>query len=257
MSGHAHRTFKIGDIVELKAPSGSFVIPRASPQPIVLLAAGIGITPFATLLETLPDGDPLEVLLYYANRNSATHAFREEIIGHARRLPRLTVLNHYMRPLAHDRLGEDYQSRQRITAALVDDALIARRARFYMCGPEAMMDGFAVGLVARGVPAFDIFRETFKSPPGPVQDDGRTFKVTFSGSGKAPVEWSAAKGPLLNFSEELGLALPSGCRVGQCESCAVRIISGEVRHLHGSDPDDPSVCLTCQAIPTADLVLDA
>jgi hypothetical protein len=37
----------------------------------------------------------------------------------------------------------------------------------------------------------------------------------------------------------------------------VRVVSGTVRHLHGTEPDDPAVCLTCQAIPTSDIVLDA
>ncbi|MGJ7604166.1 2Fe-2S iron-sulfur cluster-binding protein [Variovorax sp. LT1R20] len=51
--------------------------------------------------------------------------------------------------------------------------------------------------------------------------------------------------------------MPSGCRVGQCESCAVRLIAGKVSHLHGREPEDPTVCLTCQAVPLEHLVLDA
>jgi len=61
----------------------------------------------------------------------------------------------------------------------------------------------------------------------------------------------------LNFGESLGLRMASGCRVGQCESCAVRLLAGKVRDLHGSEPEDPSTCLTCQAVPLEDVVLDA
>jgi len=50
--------------------------------------------------------------------------------------------------------------------------------------------------------------------------------------------------------------LPSGCLIGQCESCSVRIVSSTVRHLHGSEPEDPAICLIYQAVPTSDLVLD-
>ena len=74
---------------------------------------------------------------------------------------------------------------------------------------------------------------------------------------RAAAAWSAADGPLLQFAERLGIDLPSGCRVGQCESCAVRVVSGKVVHLHGTEPDDPDTCLTCQAVPLSDLVLDA
>jgi len=126
-----------------------------------------------------------------------------------------------------------------------------------MCGPPAMMDGFAEGLLARGVPRFDIFREVFRSPPALLPDDGRRFEVLFQRSRQSPLTWSAPDGSLLAFGEAAGAVLPSGCRVGQCESCAVRIVSGQVRHLHGVEPDDVSVCLTCQAVPTTDLVLDA
>ena len=120
-----------------------------------------------------------------------------------------------------------------------------------------MMKVFADGLVARGVPRFNIFSEVFRSPPGPLFDDGRKYAITFSQSRKAPHEWPATDGPLLDFADKLGLQLPSGCRVGQCESCAVRIVSGTVGHLHSSEPDDPDTCLTCQAVPTSDLVIDA
>jgi ferredoxin len=33
--------------------------------------------------------------------------------------------------------------------------------------------------------------------------------------------WTSTKGPILNFADGEGRSLPSGCRVGQCESCAL------------------------------------
>ena len=113
------------------------------------------------------------------------------------------------------------------------------------------------GLMARGAPRFDIFSEIFRSPTTRVANDGRTHRVTFSRTCVEPKTWSAADGPLLQFAERLGIDLPSGCRVGQCESCAVRVVSGKVVHLHGTEPDDPDTCPTCQAVPLSDLVLDA
>jgi|ERR1700761_847836 hypothetical protein len=50
---------------------------------------------------------------------------------------------------------------------------------------------------------------------------------------------------------------PSGWRVGECESCALHIVSGSVRYLNGVESDDSSVCLTCSAVPASNLVLDA
>jgi ferredoxin len=166
------------------------------------------------------------------------------------------VSDHYTAPLPSDILGRDFDSRDRITAAVVPEDLITRRARVYMCGTSTMMNAFAEGLIARGVPHFDIFRELFNAPTGPLTD-GKSYTVTFSRSHKTPTVWTSIKGPILNFAEAEGLSLPSGCRVGECESCAIQIVSGRVRYLNGVEEDDPSVCLTCSAVPASNLVLDA
>jgi anaerobic selenocysteine-containing dehydrogenase/ferredoxin-NADP reductase len=257
MSSYISRQLKVGDLMELTVPSGKYVLPEASQQPIVLMAGGIGITPFISLLESLPDGCPMEISLFYSNRNSQTHAFRSRMAFHTARLPGLTVSNHYTSPLASDILGRDFDSGDRITATVVSEDLIARRVRVYMCGPSGMMKAFAEGLVARGVPHFDIFRELFTAPIGPLADDGKTYTVTFSRSHRTPIVWTSTKGPILNFAEGEGLSLPSGCRVGQCESCAVHIVSGCVRYLNEVESDDPSACLTCSAVPASNLILDA
>ncbi|WPB55199.1 molybdopterin-dependent oxidoreductase [Xylophilus sp. GOD-11R] len=252
VSGHLHRQLRVGDRVELRAPSGNFVIPRHSAQPIVCVAGGIGITPFLSLLESLPDGDPLEMLLLYANRNSATHAFAERLAFHAARLPNLRLRNHYATPLPGDR----FETTERLCGDHIEDAWIARRARVYMCGPVPMMDAVRASLVARGMPAFDIFSEVFRSPPAAAIDGTRSFGVTFARTGRRAT-WSPRDGTLLGFAESLGISMANGCRVGQCESCATGLLAGEVRHLHGTEPDDAATCLTCQAVPLTDLLLDA
>lgn len=257
MSSYISRQLEVGDLIGLTAPSGKYVLPEASRQPVILMAGGIGITPFMSLLESLPDGNPMEIWLFYSNRNSQSHTFRSRIALHAARLPGLKVSNHYTSPLPSDILGCDFDTRDRITAAVVSDDLIARRVRVYMCGPSGMMKAFAEGLIARGVPRFDILRELFTAPTGPLAYDGKTYTVAFSRSHRTPIVWTSTKGPILNFAESEGLFLPSGCRVGQCESCAVHIVSGCVRYLNGVESDDPSVCLTCSAVPACNLVLDA
>ncbi|WP_454690614.1 molybdopterin-dependent oxidoreductase [Achromobacter aloeverae] len=256
MSSHLHGRLRVGDGVRLGAPGGNFIVPRCSPQPLVCFAAGIGITPFIAHLETLAamaadDGLP-EVWLHYANRDSRHHAYAGRLAELRACLPRLTVVDYYAHPLPGDGVAA-----RRLDAGCVDESLLRRRARFYMCGSEAMMRDLAEGLIARGVPAFDIFSEVFRSPPAPASAGDARHEVRFARSGNKTSVWTSARGSLLDFAESLGLELPSGCRVGQCESCAVRILAGQVRHLHGTEPEDPDICLTCQAVPVADLVLDA
>lgn len=258
MSSHLHRNVAVGDEVELRAPGGSFVLPTVSPQPVVLIAGGIGITPFISLLESLPGGSDMpEVWLYGAHRNSMAHAFRRRIAELARSLPHLHVVDHYSAPQPQDRRGVDFSSDARLTARSVDAALIERRARFYLCGPTALMQALTQGLVERGVPAFDVFSEVFRSPAVMPKDGLQACKVSFTRSGRTAVNWTPAQGTLLQLGESMGLKMASGCRVGQCESCAVRLLSGRVHHLHGTDPDDTTSCLACQAVPIGDVALDA
>ncbi len=257
VSGFIHSHLQVGDIVELRPPSGNFIIPRTSPQPLILVAGGVGITPFISLLESLENGSEIEIWLYYANLNSSTHAFKKRIEEHQQRLPNLKVLDHYNAPLEQDLQRKDFVSRDRIDGASIPDELLENRARVYMCGPPPMMDAVRTNLISRGMPAFDIFSEIFRSPAIISLDNMSSYFVTFSRSKMGPIQWTPKDGTLLSFSEKLGLELSSGCRVGQCESCSVGIVSGKVRHVHGTEPEDASTCLTCQAIPIEDIVLDA
>ncbi len=249
-----HDRLEPGTRLLVTAPSGGFALPTAHSRPIVLLAAGIGITPFLSYLESLEPATAPEIVLHHGSRDRSRHAFRERIAGLAARLPSVQIVDHYSRPGPE----ESCDFTGRITADRVDAGLIRRRARFYLCGPESMLDELTAGLVERGVPRFDIFTEKFHAAPAPVHiPDDATATVRFARSGREAT-WRAGDGDLLRFAEASGVALPSGCRLGQCESCAVTVLGGTVAHLVAIADDLPAdQCLSCQAIPTADVVLDA
>ncbi|GAA3585853.1 molybdopterin-dependent oxidoreductase [Amycolatopsis ultiminotia] len=251
-----HERFRPGTRVLLTAPAGGFAVPTVHSRPIVLMAAGIGITPFLSHLETaaLAPSDAPEIVLHHGSRNGAHHPFHDRIVALAGRLPSLRVIDHYSRPASEDR----QHVRGRVSAADVDAGLIDRRARFYLCGPGNMIDEIITGLIARGVPRFDIFAEKFHAAPASVHiPDDATATVRFARSGR-DVAWRKSDGTLLHLAERSGLALPSGCRLGQCESCAVRVLDGTVTHLVTPAEDLPEDhCLTCQSMPTSNVVLDA
>ncbi|GGF57247.1 molybdopterin oxidoreductase [Azorhizobium oxalatiphilum] len=247
------RRLKVGDTVEVTAPSGSFLMPVRNEFPVVLIAAGIGITPFLSYLETLSGekGEP-QVILHYACRDGDSHPFAARVAALAARLPNVTLVTHLSRPRAQDACDHT----GRFTADLIPAALLAARARFYMCAGDEMMRSLTAALKARGVPAFEIFSERFASPVMPRMDGAATHEVRFARSGRT-ILWTPEAGPLLACAEKEGISVPSGCRVGQCESCAVSVISGSVHHFGAVQEGEEDTCLTCQAVPTSDLVLDA
>ena len=109
-------------------------------------------------------------------------------------------------------------------------------------------------LDALGAEPGDVQREIFEnpaSPAGPLRD-----AVITLARRKTSFQWTESNGSILEVALSARLALPSGCRVGQCESCAVRVLSGTtasaVAHHLG-----PDMCLACCSVPIGDVTLDA
>ncbi|MEQ9240142.1 molybdopterin-dependent oxidoreductase [Roseovarius indicus] len=244
---------KPGDSVLAAAPDGHFTLPVENEFPVVLIAAGIGITPFISLLEHVAQHGGPEVHLYYGSRNGAEHAFRDRIEALSTASGRITVHNFYSRPRPEETV--DHLT-GRLSPERIDPALLRRRARFYMCGPDEMLSTFRKSLDDMDVPAFEVFHERFTAPPRVSATDLAPQQVHFSRQNKT-LRWTPADGSLLDLAGKHGLALPSGCRTGQCESCAAAVISGEVGHYTEVETDDPQQCLTCQAYPVSSVTLDA
>jgi ferredoxin len=86
------------------------------------------------------------------------------------------------------------------------------------------------------------------------------FKIEFRKSGKT-LEWESSSGNLLDFAEENGIQMESGCRIGTCGSCKVKLISGTVtmeteEGLEDADKANGMI-LPCVAVPESDLIIEA
>ncbi|AXK32448.1 molybdopterin dinucleotide-binding protein [Streptomyces armeniacus] len=256
-STYVHTALRVGDTVAVSPPAGGFTLPVDPPFPVVIMAAGVGITPFLSQLAEIArrGGDGARITVHKGDRSGADTCFGPRLRRYADEIPRLRLVRHLSSPGPEDRPGRDYEHAGRVSAGAVAQADIDERARFYLCGPDTMIRDVTEGLVARGVPRFEIFSERFAPPPRPVPTGDARHTVTFRASGTS-LTWRPQDGPLLDLAQRNGLRLPSGCRVGQCESCAVRVLSGSVAHLT-DPPDTGDACLTCQAVPATDVVLDA
>jgi anaerobic selenocysteine-containing dehydrogenase/ferredoxin-NADP reductase len=255
MSGMINRFLKAGDIVQIKAPKGDFVPPTVTDRPVVLVAGGIGITPFLSYLETVVGLEKMpRIHLAYANRGEKYEAFIDRITELAARIPTLTITRYWSDKAATPPAG--------IKAGYVqtEDLLQADfplPPEVYMCGPPVMTNSVRANLALAGHPPELVFEELFvaaaadvsKLPTGP-------FDVTFARSGKK-VQWIRESGSLLELAEASGVTITNGCRAGQCESCEVTVTEGECLHrVDVSHPGGES-CLACQAVPTSNVVIDA
>ncbi len=90
MSGLLHE-IEPGAVVTLSPPGGTFTPPLSGDRPVVLIAAGIGITPFVGYIEALAARPahqrPPGVQLLYLCRNGSQHPFGRRLRQHGRRDP--------------------------------------------------------------------------------------------------------------------------------------------------------------------------
>ena len=143
------------------APAGEFVL-APSERPIVLLSAGVGVTPFVSMLHELTDAaDRRPIWFIHGARNRREHAFSDEVRELASRNPALRVHIAYSRPSREDSPGMDFDSRGRVDGELLDGLLPTLDAEFYLCGPVGFMATLGQELAHRGVPAARIHSESF------------------------------------------------------------------------------------------------
>lgn len=271
-SGFLSEHVRAGDLLEVSAPRGSFTL-RPGAQPVVLLSAGIGITPLLAMLQAAASeaGTPRPVWWFHSARDGAHQAFADQVRTVMKGLPQGHLCTVYSRPDAGDRPGIHYDVKGHLTVALLQQLGVPRTADFYLCGPTGFLADLREGLRAWQVDASRIHTEVFGPadslapgvagaarsaphlPPGP---EGAGPLVSFLRSGIAP-RWDARFGSLLELAEACSVPVRWSCRSGVCHNCESGLIDGRIRYSpEPLDPPADGVALICCATPTSDVTLD-
>ena len=260
-----------GDIIDVSAPRGAFTL-EPGDGPVVLLSAGIGVTPVLAMLHALTAANsPREVWWLHGARNRGKHAFAEEARGLLEGLPRAHGHIRYSAPAPSDRPGVDFDAPGHLSAAVLVELGAPRDADFYLCGPAAFMADLSAGLESWGAPSHRIHTELFgpapsltpgvvarprKPPHPPKAPAGAGPLVSFARSG-LNVRWGPPFQSLLELAEACDAPVRWACRTGVCHSCETALIAGRV--LYGPDPVDPPAegnVLICCSQPQGDIALD-
>lgn len=248
-SGHLHG-LAVGARVMVAPPHGQFHLDDGD-DPVLLLTAGIGITPAIAMLHDLIASPGRPVVAIHAAR-SGDDALIAEWRSFAR-APDVSL--HLARTgaaadlLPGDLLGR--LDRQALRARLPQDRWLA-----YLCGPSGFMDAMRAHLLALGLPDARIQQEVFAAMLRPTAAAAGPGAVSFA-SLAAPVAWPEAGTTLLELAEDAGLSPMFGCRAGLCGDCRCRLLSGEVEYLTDmtEDPGEGHVLLCCSR-PKGDVRLD-
>lgn len=154
VSSFLHDCLAVGDLVDVSAPAGDFVITE-SDTPLLLASAGAGITTVLPIVEHVARTQPERtVIVAHADRTAADHALRETV-QHVGRL-----LDDFTSHTWYEKVAEgDHRSRP----GLMDLSQIELPpdVQVFTCGPLPFMRHVRSSLIARGVPADRIRYEVF------------------------------------------------------------------------------------------------
>lgn len=261
-SNFMHQIIKDGDVIKAKAPVGAFKFVSSIDQPIVLISAGIGITPMVAmtqhiLQESFRARSQPNVILICSARNNAQRAFFAELNRVAEQANGyIRVIWLLSQPEDDLILGDDYHYHGRLSKQLLGSILPTIDCDAYLCGPNSFMQNQYDNLRALGVQSKQIFAESF-GPSSLQRDESmeRTLSVAEEALihfTKSQVEqaWEKRDGTLLEFAESHGITPEFSCRSGQCGACKVKLNKGQVSYQQNITADlAEGEILLCCALP--------
>ena len=154
VSSHLHDGLTIGDVLEVSAPAGDFVVPDAD-EPLLLASAGAGITTVLPIVEHIARTQPRRpVIVAHADRTAADHALRDTVAHVGRQIDDFTTYAWYESVSPDDtRSATGYMDLSEIP--------LPDQLQVFTCGPLPFMRHVRSTLLGRGIPADHIRYEVF------------------------------------------------------------------------------------------------
>lgn len=262
VSRHLHEQVRIGDLIEARAPAGAFTLDATVRRPVVLLAAGVGVTPVLAMARHLVNegrrtryARPAWVFQSASTRAQLAFAseFAALVTASEGKLRHVRLLSDASGAVA----GVDYEREGRLGVDLLRELLPFDDYDFYLCGPQGFMQQMYDGLRALDINDARIHAEAFgpsslrrtrseqQAAPALPAVATESVAVMFMDSAKE-ARWNPGDGSLLELAEQRGLEPPFGCRGGSCGSCRTRVLKGAVTYAEAPEfavaQDEALIC---------------
>jgi dimethylamine monooxygenase subunit B len=234
-SRYWHQCMKVGDKLHISYPKNHFPLSFKAKHH-VFYAAGIGITPFLSMMNELHSRDA-SFELHYASKVEEACAFYDFLQEHYPNQCRFYFSN----------------KKQRINQSSLEEHPIGTHV--YFCGPESFISDLTESAYRLGYPPSSVHVERF-TPPQPK--DMQPFNVQLKDGTLVEV---ARDQTLLEALLNKGVQAPYSCRIGRCGTCELKVVEGEITHydsfLSEEQKQSQSKILTCVSRAKSDmLVLD-
>jgi nitric oxide dioxygenase len=160
-----------GQTIQMSHPRGDFFLTSLQDScPVVLIAAGVGITPLLSMFNSIVDNTrkvARSVHMIHAVRTTGARAFKSHLVAAARMNVNAKVTFYVEQSRPEDRAGTDFTHVGRVNVHGLnprDDLYLHdRRAEYYICGPAPFMQNLRASLLTLGVESSRIRMELFGS----------------------------------------------------------------------------------------------
>jgi ferredoxin-NADP reductase/MOSC domain-containing protein YiiM len=269
-SGYLTSRLRAGDVVMAAAPRGEFVLDDGA-GPVLLISAGIGITPVLSILhEMAATGSTRPVCWIHSARNPRERPLATEVSALIAALPDAREHLFYSAATSEE-ASRDHATPGRLTATQLAALDLPTEASGYVCGPASFMADVRAALTSIGMDDGRVHTELFgglppinpgltaRSRPDPHQPPGPAGSgpmVTFTRSGIA-TPFPADTRSVLDLADACDVPTRWSCRTGVCHTCITPLLSGTIAYApEPLDPPTDGQALICCARPTSDVVLD-
>lgn len=255
----ANNKLKPGDMLEVHPPEGKFIFEPLNdnhPHNYAAFAAGSGITPVLSILKTaLQEEKYSRFVLVYGNKSPDDTIFFRELLELQMEHPDRLFIE-----FVYSQTKEDEAHYGRIDDSTVNYVIKNRFqdtnfTRFYLCGPEGMINHVTDVLLKNNIEKDKILFELFNTEvKGEVKSDlqGAT-ELTITVDDEETTFTMEKNATVLEAALDHGLDVPYSCQGGICSSCVARIIEGKAEMEKNSILVDSEIeeglILTCQAHP--------
>lgn len=258
-STFANEKLAVGNVIEVGTPEGKFTFePNAEKQKnYAAFAAGSGITPILSIIKSVLESEPKSTfVLVYGNKTPQETIFHDQLVQ-----MHLDFVGRFFVHFVYSQTSVEGELFGRIDKANVNFILNNKHKeksfdKFYLCGPEEMINLVSSTLKEHNVSEkdikFELFSASSSSEGAEINASGHTNITVVVDDEEATFEMSQ-KQTVLEATLKQGLDAPYSCQGGVCSSCIARVTEGKAEMKKNQILTDSEIeeglILTCQAHP--------
>lgn len=257
----ANRVLKKGDTLDVAGPEGRFVLDAESGdgKDYMALAAGSGITPVISMIKAvLEHENQSRFALVYGSKSGDKTIFKKELDALVLSSKGRLKVQYVYSQLISDKALFGRIDGDLVRTMLKKDFSDWNFAGFFICGPEAMIDGTKEALLKQGIAEehikFELFSTTSHKKEVSKALHGNTEICVVLDDEETTFEMRMDE-IILDAALAKGLDAPYSCQGGVCSSCLAKVVEGtavmERNTILDQDEVEEGLILTCQAHPTS------